>query len=251
MARQLLPACLAAGLALAAGPAAAQLSALAVWDDLRRLAGEADATVEAATRSDNGGVLTLRDIVIGIEGNRLRATLPELRLSERRDGTVAISAPAGFPIALVATDPETGDEIPAEAFLALDGFELVVSESGNRTFYAFEGDTAAAELGDIIVAGTALDVGLEAETRGFTGSEVSQDGRRARLAPGEADITLRGALALLNRLADAGIISQGHAFSAVFMLGLFARPGDAPDTFETTIEVSPDGAVVANGQPLR
>jgi hypothetical protein len=35
------------------------------------------------------------------------------------------------------------------------------------------------------------------------------------------------------------------------MLGLFAQRGEAPDTLKSTIELTEDGSVLANGQRIR
>ncbi len=38
---------------------------------------------------------------------------------------------------------------------------------------------------------------------------------------------------------------------ARMMMGLFAQPGDGPDTLVSTIEVKEDGSVLANGQRIK
>ena len=48
-----------------------------------------------------------------------------------------------------------------------------------------------------------------------------------------------------------GLIPEDQAVGARLMLGLFARPGDGPDTLVSTIEMKEDGSILANGQRIR
>jgi hypothetical protein len=48
-----------------------------------------------------------------------------------------------------------------------------------------------------------------------------------------------------------GLVPEDQAMAARMMLGLFARPGDGPDTLTSKIEVKGDGAILANGQRLQ
>ena len=68
---------------------------------------------------------------------------------------------------------------------------------------------------------------------------------------GALDLRLVGGNALLDTLGAMGLIPQDQMMGARMMLGLFARPGDGPDTLVSKIEVTPDGAVLANGQRIR
>ena len=68
---------------------------------------------------------------------------------------------------------------------------------------------------------------------------------------GALDLTLTGGNALLDTLVAMGLLPEDQAMGARMMLGLFARPGDGPDTLNSRIEVTPDGQVQANGQRLR
>jgi hypothetical protein len=68
---------------------------------------------------------------------------------------------------------------------------------------------------------------------------------------GAIDLKLVGGNALLDALAAMGMIPEDQIMGARMMLGLFARPGDGPDTLVSRIEVTPDGALLANGQRLR
>ena len=68
---------------------------------------------------------------------------------------------------------------------------------------------------------------------------------------GAVDLQLIGGNGLIDKLVTMGMVPQDQAMGARMMLGLFARPGEGEDTLQSTIEFTPDGGIVANGQKLR
>lgn len=68
---------------------------------------------------------------------------------------------------------------------------------------------------------------------------------------GALDLQLVGGQALLDTLVEMGLLPEEQAMNARMMLGLFARPGDGEDTLVSTIEITEDGGIVANGQQLQ
>ena len=68
---------------------------------------------------------------------------------------------------------------------------------------------------------------------------------------GRIGFTLLGANAFIDSLVTLGLVPEDQAMGARMMLGMFARPGDGPDSLISTIEVQPDGSVLANGQRIR
>jgi hypothetical protein len=68
---------------------------------------------------------------------------------------------------------------------------------------------------------------------------------------GAINLTLTGANALLDTLVNMGLLPQDQASGARMMMGLFAVPGNGPDTLESTIEVKPNGQILANGQRIQ
>jgi hypothetical protein len=65
------------------------------------------------------------------------------------------------------------------------------------------------------------------------------------------EMRLVGLNGLLDRLIQMGIMPAEQAMGARMMLGLFARPADGVDTMTSTIEVTSDGLVFANGQQIK
>lgn len=68
---------------------------------------------------------------------------------------------------------------------------------------------------------------------------------------GSVDMMLVGGNALLDQLIEMGLLPQDQAMGFRMMLGLFARPGVGEDSLVSTIEVTAEGAVLANGQRIR
>ena len=68
---------------------------------------------------------------------------------------------------------------------------------------------------------------------------------------GGLDLKLVGGNGLLDKLVEMGLIPEDQAMGARMMMGLFAVPGDAPDTLTSRIEINPEGQVLANGQRIR
>jgi hypothetical protein len=68
---------------------------------------------------------------------------------------------------------------------------------------------------------------------------------------GAVDLSLSGGNGLLDKLVAMGLFPQEQAMGARMMMGLFAVPGDAPDTLNSKIEFTDDGQILANGQRIK
>lgn len=68
---------------------------------------------------------------------------------------------------------------------------------------------------------------------------------------GGVNFTLTGGNGLLDKLVSIGLIPQDQAMGARMMMGLFARPGGAPDELLSNIEINAQGHILANGQRIR
>ena len=67
---------------------------------------------------------------------------------------------------------------------------------------------------------------------------------------GKLSINMVGVTDLITKLSSAGILPPEQAMSAQMMLGLFARPGETAGELVSEIEMTEDGQIIANGQPL-
>ncbi len=68
---------------------------------------------------------------------------------------------------------------------------------------------------------------------------------------GDIQISLAGGNGLLDRLVALGVLPEQQAMGARMMLGMFAVPGEAPDTLNSTIEFNAEGQILANGQRIK
>ena len=65
-------------------------------------------------------------------------------------------------------------------------------------------------------------------------------------------VSIFGANGLMDKLVVMGLLPQEQAMGARMMLGLFAKPGDGPDSLVSKIEVDgATGGISANGQQLQ
>ncbi|WP_417278703.1 hypothetical protein [Celeribacter sp.] len=67
---------------------------------------------------------------------------------------------------------------------------------------------------------------------------------------GKLSLNMVGVTDLITKLSSAGILPPEQAMSAQMMLGLFARPGETAGELVSEIEMTEDGQIIANGQPL-
>ncbi len=68
---------------------------------------------------------------------------------------------------------------------------------------------------------------------------------------GALDLQLEGGNGLLDKLVSIGLLPEDQAMGARMMMGLFARPGEGPDSLVSKIEVNAQGHVLANGQRIQ
>ncbi len=68
---------------------------------------------------------------------------------------------------------------------------------------------------------------------------------------GAAELQLSGGNALLDALMAGGLVPSDQGAFVRGMANVFARPGAAPDTLETSVQFGADGSITANGIPLQ
>mgnify|MGYP005987784835 CR=1 FL=1 len=67
---------------------------------------------------------------------------------------------------------------------------------------------------------------------------------------GQATLALTGGTALINTLEQSGLVPPQMSATAKMMLTIFARPGEDDDSYISDIELSEQGALTVNGQPM-
>ncbi|MEM9197135.1 MAG: DUF2125 domain-containing protein [Pseudomonadota bacterium] len=118
---------------------------------------------------------------------------------------------------------------------------------------AMQDDPAAAmmpyDFDDVSIEELRLSIaGVELEA---VGKADLVDAGPVPMPVGGIDISLAGALGLIEKLQAIGLVPPDQAAAAPMMLGMFAQPGDAPDTFVSRIEMTEDGQILANGVPIQ
>ncbi len=189
--------------ALAAGPALAEVTAQQVWDDWRAqmaVYGEAGVTVGSETYEN--GVLTVTDLgfnVTGEDGSTATGTLPELVLTENGDGTVSVTMSEEYPITVTTpADPEEGTEA-SEVMLALRQTDLDITVSGEPGALTYDLSAAryAVELDSLTEAGAEVPAEALVAFNDVAGSYTSTVGAEMRdlaydLAAASMDVLVQG-----------------------------------------------------------
>lgn len=148
------------------------------------------------------------------------------------------------------------------ATLPRDPATLIIDTSGTATLAVDVGDEAAMNA----IGGTppALPNSLNLPALQVTvaGAELTGNGAftfdtsdlttfQGVPAPtGRVDLKLVGGNGLLDKLIQLGFLAEEDAMGARMMLGMFARPGEGPDTLTSTIEFR-DKGLFANGMQLQ
>ena len=68
---------------------------------------------------------------------------------------------------------------------------------------------------------------------------------------GSLDVSIDGVNGLIDTLIQMGLLPEEQAMGARMMMAMFSKPGEGEDSLVSTIEVTKEGSVLANGQRLR
>jgi len=188
-------------LALAAGPALAEVTAQQVWDDWQAqmsVYGESGVTVGSETYEN--GVLTVTDLgfeVAGEDGSVATGTLPELVMTENGDGTVSVTMSEEYPIRIVTPASAAEDTEASEAEVAFrqTGLAITVSGEPGALTYDVAASRYAVELDRVVEGGTETPAEAQIALNEVSGSYTSTVGETR-------DVTYDLAAASLDILLD-------------------------------------------------
>jgi hypothetical protein len=79
---------------------------------------------------------------------------------------------------------------------------------------------------------------------------LSLSNSKMPLKTASATLALNGGTALIDTLAQTGLVAPQLSTTAKMLLGIFARPGDGPDSYVTDIELKEGAPLTLNGQQL-
>lgn len=206
--------------------------------------------------SISGSQLPLPVIEIGVASGDLNMRLP-LRPSD---------TPGNFELVFSLNDLTVGDPVwnlfdptgrlprdPAKIALDLSGKGRWLLEIMDPDLES-DMDEIPAEIESVNLNSLALSAA--GATISGEGALTLDNDRTSSFGPGPAmaggvNLSMTGLDGLLNNLSAMGLLADEQAEGIRMMMGLFARPGDGPDSLVSVIEVTEDGQVLANGQRIR
>lgn len=137
---------------------------------------------------------------------------------------------------------------PANLVIDLGG-EVVVAEDVFAPDFAEEMSGPPGQINSLNINRILLNL-AGAELTGDGSFSFKNDGPMPRPA-GSVNLMLKGANGLMDTLVGMGLLPEEQAMGFRMMMGMFAVPGDGPDTLMTTIELQESGAILANGQRIQ
>lgn len=150
------------------------------------------------------------------------------------------------------------DRTPAQVDLALSGRLRLPGDMLAQPLPGISrGAALPAELAALSIDRLALSaVGARVRGEGALDFPAEAPAMAPRMAPGmrtpEGSIRfeLTGADALLERLGTLGIVPANQVMGLRMMLAMFTIPGPSPDSMIVDVEFTPEGRILANGEPL-
>jgi hypothetical protein len=161
---------------LAASAAMADLTAAEVWADWQTSAESLGQTLSVGSEEASGGVLTLRDVSITVDGPEggANGTIAEIVMTERGDGSVAIAMSPEFPVDFTAvSEGET-----ANFSVLIDQGELDLTASGapGAVSYAYAAPTVTITLAEATVNDEPMDIDVSVALAGLDGAYTVTEG---------------------------------------------------------------------------
>lgn len=173
-------------------------------------------------------------------------------------------APQDFVLSVALRDMAVSDGIwslfDPMANLPRDPVTLVIDAKGTATLTADLLDEAAMASG--APPGTLESLSVPTILLKLAGAELTGNGALTfdntdletfggiPAPTGKIDLQLVGGNTLIDKLVAMGLIPEDQAMGARMMMGMFARPGNGPDTLTSTIEFK-DKGFFANGMRLQ
>lgn len=203
------------------------------------------------TLSVGGSVIPLPPLTFKMAESGVRFAMPVVPSEDEQEFALRVNM-AGLEV-----DPMLWGMIDPTGQIARDPANLVVDLDGAVTLTE---DVFAPEFAEQMTGapGTINALNINQILLTLAGAELTGDGDFSfnnsgpvPMPSGVVNMMLKGGNGLLDKLVGMGLVPEEQAMGARMMMGLFARPGDGPDTLVSTIELQEDGSVLANGQRIR
>jgi hypothetical protein len=167
---------LSAAASLAAGAASADLTAAQVWEDWQASATSFGQTLSVGSEEASGGVLTLRDVSITMDGPEggANGTIAEVVMTERGDGSVAIEMSPEFPIDFTAISE--GETANFSLLIDQSGLDLTASGAPGAISYAYSAPTVTITLVEATANDASMDFDMSIALAGLEGAYTVIEG---------------------------------------------------------------------------
>lgn len=159
-----------AAIALFAGTAQAEVTAAQVWQNWQDMSKSFGQVLTTGSTATEGSTLVIKDLkaVTDKDGSHVESTVPEVRMTDKGDGTVEITMSDSYALSLTLPAAES-DGTPKSLELTISQPGLVVTASGTpeATDYAFKGPKLDVTLAKLD-GKTAAEQGINTATGSLT-----------------------------------------------------------------------------------
>jgi len=168
---------LSAALGLAAGAAAADLTAPQVWADWQASVADSGQTLSVGSEERAGGILTLRDVSLTADGPQggLNGTIAEVVMTERGDGSVSIALSPEIPLDFTAIGAD-GEQADFSVLVDASALDLVASGAPGAVSYVYSAPTMTVTLAEATANGERMDLDMALALAGLDGSYAVTEG---------------------------------------------------------------------------
>ncbi|WP_425101227.1 DUF2125 domain-containing protein [Tropicibacter sp. S64] len=186
-------------------PALADVTPEQVWDNLESYLTMSGYTV-SGTETMSGDTLTVSDVTMSMEipdaGGDVSVIMGALTLSDKGDGTVAVTWPSPMPV-MVSVDVD-GSPVEVTLDYVTNGLDMTASGSPEELTYDFKADSLGLTLSKLIVEGNEI-------TRDMATVEMMMNG-----------LSGKSTLAMLDGMR---MVTQTMSASGLSLTGMAAEPG--------------------------
>ncbi|MBS9718025.1 DUF2125 domain-containing protein [Pseudohalocynthiibacter aestuariivivens] len=163
----------------------ADVTAAGVWNDYKTYMEGFGYTVQTGSEDMSGDTLTINDMNFSMDlGKDIDGTVSmsmgSMSLTEQGDGTVAITFPPNFDIAVRADGGN--EDMNLVMSVAHSGMVIVASGDDSETAYDFSAPTMTMTMDGIEVEGEKIDVDLNAALTGYSGRYLVVDGAPTQIS---------------------------------------------------------------------
>ena len=158
-------------------PAMADVTAMDVWESWKANAEAIGQSVSVRGQSMQGDTLILQDVAMSMEMPEVTAsgTISQLKLVERRDGTVAITMSSDIPYSM-SVDPAQGESVDMAMIISQRGTTIIASGDPDAISYEYRADEIAMIFDKFIVNGEDIPADLTFQMTDVEGTNVSRIG---------------------------------------------------------------------------